>query len=280
MAFGEQEPTAAVLAPPTDEVLAPTEPAAQGTDEAVVADSGAASDALDLDTEAGLAAALERSALLRGRLEKAQNDGFQNGRQNRDAELRRDEGTAERAQAYHEWLTSQVEAGYDPAEIAKQTPLFVKANQDTTRSELGKAWVEASLGHFGEQEQEVIRGVMDTLTDPTMIGDLASKTWEAAASKVRQAAVANLSLDQIPKTSTLHTEIQALVDAKLTAELAAREIEATRQPTAPRANGSAPGSVGMTTNQARLMTPEAAAQLPDAEYAEWKRMFFAASATG
>lgn len=280
MAFGEQEPTAAVMAPPTDEVLAPTDEAALGTDEAVVADSGAASEALDLDTESGLAAALERSALLRGRLEKAQNDGFQNGRQNRDAELRRDEGTAERAQAYHQWLLEQVNAGYDPDEIAKQTPLFVKANQDTTRSELGKAWVEASLGHFGEQEQEVIRGVMDTLTDPTMIGDLASKTWEAAASKVRQAAVSNLSLDQIPKTSTLHTEIQALVDGKVTAELEARETEAARLAIGPRANGSAPGSVGMTTNQARLMTPEQASQLPEAEYVEWKRMFFAASATG
>ena len=282
MAFGDPEPTAAVIADPTDEGMTPTAEAASDPGEADPVDGGAASDiqTYDLDSETGLAAAIERSALLRGRLAKQQDDGFQNGRQNRDAELRREQGSVERAQGYHQWLVDQLEQGADPAEVAKQTPLYVKANQDTTRSELGKAWVEATLGHFGEQEQEVIRGVLTSFDgNPESVGDLASKTWEAAATKVRVATVAGLSLDQIPKESALHTEIQALVDGKVTAELAAREIEATRQDAPPRVNGSAPGSVGMTSTTARAMTTDQAANLPDEQYREWQRLIATSNAT-
>jgi len=128
------EPTAAVVAPPTDEgQLPPTgEPAAIAPGEAAVSDAqGAASatPAFDLSTEEGWLEAAAYYEAGRKVLDKRQNDGFQNGRQNRDAELRRDQGTLSRATETAQWAYQQAMNGVPIEEIAKAIVPHVSANE-------------------------------------------------------------------------------------------------------------------------------------------------------
>ena len=67
-----------------------------------VAESKSTFDPGLLDSDEGILKAAELYPNLKGLLEKQRKDGENIGRQRREAELRRDQGSVERAQAYHE----------------------------------------------------------------------------------------------------------------------------------------------------------------------------------
>ena len=188
-----------------------------------------------LNSDDGILQVAEKYPNLKGLLEKAKLDGENTGRQRREAELRRDQGSIERAQAYHEWLLTQIrEYGDIPPDLAKQTPLMVKANEDYVRAELGKAWVETTLGHFGESEAGIIRSLTDSMkSDPDSLADLAAKTWDAAANNIRKSALVDLSLSDIPSGSKLHQEITARIQSELTSELGAQRASGARRENPP-----------------------------------------------
>ena len=208
--------------------------AVAGSNEAV-ADGGSTFDPSLLESDEGILQVAEQFPNLKGLLEKQRKDGENIGRQRREAELRRDQGSVERAQAYHEHLIKQIEeTGYVPPELAKQTPLMVKANEDWVKTELSKAWVETTLGHFGEAEAGVIRSILDQMeSNPDGLVDLASKTWEAAANSVKRQALSNLTLNDIPKESPIHQEINERVRKEIETEMNARNLQNSRKETAP-----------------------------------------------
>lgn len=287
MAWEVQEPTVIAPVEPTGEEQEPTADAAvPGTGEAASTGDEAASSptTFDLSTEAGIAAAIEQSDLLRQRLAKQQNDGFQNGRQNRDAELRREQGSNERAQAHHKWLIDQLNEGADPEELAKQTPLYVKANEDFQRVALSRAFVTATLNHFGESampdELETALSALESQGDVAAIQGIASTAVQRVADKSKADTISTLKLADVPADAPLHAEIMALAHSLQQEEAAAQGIAAKQAAATnpPNVRGSAPGSVGMTTEQARALTPAQAANLSETEYEEWKRVFFVASA--
>lgn len=172
--------------------------------------------------------------------------------------IRREQGSNERAQQYHAWLTEQIESGKSAEEIAKQTPTFVKANQDYVTAETARAWVETALPHFGVQEQEVLNSVLEGFIesgDVEGLKELAGKTWNAAAAKVKQSAVSDLSLSDIPADSKLHQDVQAHIQSEVEKELAAREKERVETPENPprTPSGGAPAGIDNLDS----MTPEA-----------------------
>lgn len=187
--------------------------------------------------------------------------------------IRREQGSVDRAQQYHAWLTEQLEAGKSAEEIAKQTPTFVKANQDFLTTELAKAWVEAALPLYGVPEQEVIASVLEGFVengDVNGLGELAKKTWDAAHAKAKQSAVYDIkTLDEIPADAPLRAALREHVQSEVEKELKAREVEQVETPENPprTPQGSVPAGIERYLN----MGAREAASLPEAEYREWQR---------
>jgi hypothetical protein len=200
-----------------------------------VAESKSTFDPSLLESDEGILKVAEQFPNLRGLLEKQRKDGENIGRQRREAELRRDQGSVERAQAYHEYLIKQIEeTGYVPQDLIKQTPLMVKANEDYIKTEMSKAWVEATLGHFGESEAGVIRSILDQMeNNPDGMVDLASKTWEAASSSVKRQMLSSLTLNDVPKEAPIYQEINERVRKEIETETNARNLQSNRRESTP-----------------------------------------------
>jgi hypothetical protein len=208
--------------------------AVAGSNEAV-ADGGSTFDPSLLESDEGILKIAEQYPNLKGLLEKQRKDGENIGRQRLESELRKDMGSVARAQAYHENLLRKIEeTGYIPPELARQTPLMVKANEDWVKSQLSKAWVEATLANFGESEAGVIRSILDSMEEnPDGMVDIASKTWEAAAKAVKAKHLTDLSLEEIPQDSKLHKQISEKVQKEIETEMNARNVQGNRRTNAP-----------------------------------------------
>jgi hypothetical protein len=188
--------------------------------------------------------------------------------------IRREQGSNDRAQAYHTWLTEQIDSGKSAEEIAKQTPTFVKANEEFVTAQLGSAWAKATLDHFDVQDREVLNTVIDGYVESGNVEDmnaLAGKLWEAAKSKVEQSAVLNIeSVEDVPKDSKLYASMRKWHEEELGKEIAAREAEArgtTENP--PR---TPQGSVPAGSERYIDMPAREASALPDEEYKAWQRV--------
>lgn len=208
--------------------------AVAGSNEAV-ADGGSTFDPSLLESDEGILKIADKYPNLKGLLEKQRKDGENIGRQRLESELRKDMGSIARAQAYHENLIKKIEeTGYIPPELIRQTPLMVKANEDWVKSQLSKAWVEATLNNFGESEAGVIRSILDSMEEnPDGMVDIASKTWEAAAKTVKAKTLTDLSLDEVPQDSKLYKQIAEKVQKELETELNARNLQGNRRTNAP-----------------------------------------------
>lgn len=279
----EAEPTIEVSTEPTVE---PT--AAPETTEAAPAADGAASEtpAFDLTTEEGVIAAAAHVDALRKVLDKRQNDGFQAGKLNRDAELRRDMAATERVEGFAREALERhgVELTADDTNLLRT---LTKANEDYARIGMARGYVNATLQYLGEaampQELEAAIAALEATGDVKAIEGIASSAVQRVADTSRTQALDRLTtdaLDALPATHVIAQYINQRIAEGVTEELTAKATEQAQagRTNPPRVSGAVPGSGGMTAEQARAMTPEQAANLPPEQYAEWRRLFFAASA--
>lgn len=216
----------------------------------------------DLSTDAGILAALEANPNLKGFLTKREADAANTARQRRDAELRRDQGANERAQQYHSWLVSELEKGSDPKELARQTPTWVKANEDHTRSEL----MRALLTQAGELD-DTAKGLADTLEGtPDELTKVAQVALDAAIKRARQEAVAGISYDALPDAHPLRSYLRDQIAAGVKAELEAQakeQVIAQTSPNPPAVIGSTPAPPANTPYW--QLSPEERAAMSPAE---------------
>jgi hypothetical protein len=234
----------------------------------------------DLSTDDGIRAAAESNPALKGYFDKLQADAANTARQQRDNELRRESGTAEQARRYNESVIQRLRNGEDPDVIARETPLWVKANEDTTRAELYSQIATHAASLLPPAEAAVVKTLAESVQGkPEEMQQVAQTALNAVAAHSQARALDDFDPDTIDKNSPTWARLQTWKERELTSE---REAAAIAQQQAgrtnpPNASGTGPGSLGMTAEQARTMTPEQAAALPDAEFAEWKRLFFASA---
>lgn len=197
---------------------------------------------VDLSSDDGIKAAADAHPTLRGYFEKLQADAANAARQRRDAELRRDQGTSDRATAYHQWVVDQLNNGADPAELARQTPLYVKANFDTNRYELSRRLLDAASEGLSETEAAPLKALADALEDgdPEGMQKVAQAALSASLAKVRAEAKAEAE-----------AEANARWEARLEADrkAAALEAEIATRTNAPNARGVPPAAGGPVTWQ-------------------------------
>lgn len=214
----------------------------------------------DFGSDDGIRAAIEANPNLAGYLQRQQADAANTARQRRDAELRREQGTVENATAYHRWLAEQYQNGADLEQIGRQTPLYVKANQDTTRVEYARNFLQGAA----DAGDETAKGLLETLTgDPEEAVRVAQIALNSMVTRARS-----------EERAAAEAEIEAKWQAKYEADKAADTLEAqiATRSNPPNVAGAAPGSLGMTTQTAMSMTADQAARLSDDAFAEWKKL--------
>ena len=189
----------------------------------------------DLTTDAGIRAAAEANPTLRGYFEKLQADAANAARQRRDSELRREQGTIERANAYHRQVIDALAAGTDPEEIARQTPFFVKANHDFARIELSRNLLDHAQTMLEPGEAAALKAMAEALSPDDADGftNVAQAAINAVVAKGKAIAAAEAKADA-----------DRTWQARLEAEVRAARVEqeaATRQ-NPPTVTGSGPAA--------------------------------------
>ncbi len=286
MAWDDLAPTHIAEAPPTDEGDAPTtEVAALEPGEAAASGDGAAPENLDLDSEAGLQAAIERSAVLRQALDRRQNDGFQAGKLNRDAELRRDQAASGRVEQFAQLALERLGVEVTP-EDQSLLKVLTAANEGSARIGMARGYVNATLNYLGESampaELETALASLEATGDVKAIEGIASTAVQRVADHAKQSALASITEDELgklPADHPLERYIQKRIADGTSEELRAQATEQAQagRTNAPRVVTNGPGGGGMTPEIARGMSPADAAKLSEPEYAEWRRLFFAAT---
>ena len=288
MAWDDLAPTDTVDAPPTNEGDAPTtKVAVLEPDEAAAASGEAVAEAqgFDLSTEEGVLAAAASADALRKVLDKRQNDGFQAGKLNRDAELRRDQAATSRVEEFARLSLERFGVEVTP-EDQNLLRTLTAANEGSARIGMARGYVNATLNYLGESampaELETALASLEATGDVKAIEGIASTAVQRVAEHAKQGALASLTEDdlgKLPADHPVNRYIQQRIADGTTEELKAQALEqaTTTRTNAPRVATKGPGSGGMTAETARAMSPAEAANLPDSEYAEWKRLFFAAT---
>lgn len=198
----------------------------------------------DLSTIEGIRRASEANPMLKAWRE----EGFEAGRQRREAELRRDQGTVERAQAYHRSYVQRLAAGEDPEVLARETPLYVKANEDTARAELMRSLVQQAITLADEPGGAMLRTLAEEIEGkPEELQRVAQATLETALARARQEAIDNLDPETLPKDHKLRRWLDDQKQHEVETELNAREIAAKQPVNAPRTPSGTPSADGLIT---------------------------------
>lgn len=198
----------------------------------------------DLATPDGIKAAVEASPALRNHLERERLAAENTGRQKRETELRRDQGSIERAGQIQAQLLAKYGVELD-AEDTKAMPLFVSANETYVRAELSRQLLQQASGYLGEAEGAALLAIAEGLEGkPEELTNVAQQALNAAVTKARADSVAGLTLGTVPATAPLFAEINARVEAAVIAELAARDLSDKQadRTNAPQVPVGAPGT--------------------------------------
>lgn len=234
---------------------------------------GAATNAAQFkfDTDEDVAQALESIPQLRARLEaerrKAQDDGFNAGRQRRDKELRLERGNEDVARAWQQAVLRDHGVELDES-VLREAPLWVQANREAERATYWRTNTEAVLDAFGVGERDQITTLMDGFDgNAEQMEQLARQVIDTAVARTSAQRIAGLTLADIPETSTLHGDLRKHIEAEVAKEIEARaqEAKASSAPPPPR---TPTGAAATTRTQAdyAAMSPAEIAALPDGEY--------------
>ena len=183
----------------------------------------------DLSTDDGIRSAIEANQTLAGYIARQQADAANTARQRRDAEIRREQGTVEVAQAHTRWLAEQIANGADPDELGRQVPHYVKANADTIRAEYGKAILQQAA----ERGDETVKQLLENLSgNPDDVVKVAQAAYDATIARARSEAIAETE-------ARLRAEFNAKAEADQKAAALEQQLAGRTNP--PNVRGGAGG---------------------------------------
>lgn len=172
-------------------------------------------------------------------------------------EMRRERGTLESIKAHNAEVARRIALGEDPEEVAKETPLYVKANAENIQIEMYKT--------LFEKAKELDEDSVSALTPFTEQEGLNAEQWQGLAQAAMN-AVANKSLktgkseaflteslDDIPKDSPLWRAIDAHLTKEREAEMTAENLTAARKPDPPVVPSGAVVAGGKTATEIAAM---------------------------
>lgn len=199
----------------------------------------------DLNSVDGIRAASEQSDAMKNYLEKMRLDTVNAERQRIQNEMRREQGSVDKANAYHQYLVNQLNDGVDIEELRKQTPLYVAANEGWLRTGMYQTLAEEAIAMADEDQREFMRGVLSNAMDANDVRVIATESLNALKQKTKREHLAELDLDTLLETPKFKEWLDDQVSKRISEEASAQKTQSTRRVNAPNIPiGSAP-SVGI-----------------------------------
>lgn len=265
-----QEQTTATQTEQTADVASEqTQVAVAGGNEGAVAtgDGAVPEPVVSFSSEEDLRKFLEGNDLARGFLEKTKKDGFEAGRQNREAELRRQAATDEVIADRLKNVALQL--GIDPDdELLKRTVTAFHEPADRRRAVSQRLLdIEAAKQTLTPEQQALVdMRVKDAGDDVDQLNKITGDLWLFTQTAAQAAGVQGLtSWEQLPEGHPLLKDFETRVAAEVEKELAARNREANAIDPGPRTSGVAGSTAPLTAESIRTMSRDELMRFPKEE---------------
>ncbi len=216
--------------------------------------------AIDYSTVEGLRKATETNDALRNLLTKERLDAEKRGRDAYEKELRLQNGSAESVSKYHQTYIDRLNAGEDPAVLAKETPAFVQANAEWALVQTLTALVQPAFEGLSDEQKDILRADIEAAPqDSAKMTAVAEKTLAALQARIvrttRESLDPEAEYNENPKFKEW---ADARVAKELETELTAQRTEQAARPGAPAMPvGTTPDASGdLVDNYMNMPEPE------------------------
>jgi NADH dehydrogenase/NADH:ubiquinone oxidoreductase subunit G len=236
---------------PTDQVAeAPVpEEEVQPVPDAEPAPVPETSTAFDLSSADSVREAAEKAEALKNYLEKVKLDTANAERQRIQNEMRREQGSVERAQAYHQWLIDQIENGADPEELKKQTPLYVTANAGWAQAQVLRELAGQAIEMASPEVKATLQQSLDDADSPEAVQRIASRVIQAVVDKNSADVLSNLDFNNLQEHPRFSEWLTSQVKARMEEEMKAQETQSKSRPQAPAVPSGTASTGGISAEQ-------------------------------
>lgn len=203
----------------------------------------------DINTPEGVAKAAERSEALRNYLEKVRLDTANAERVRYQNELRREQGTSERAAAYHQSVIDRLLAGENPEALKREIPVYVAANQGWAQAQVVADLLEQAVQFANDDQKKEIQGILSEADSPGAITKAAEKAVEFMLSSHADQTLANLDFNNLKEHPRFGEWLTNEVKARMEEEMKAQETQSKSRPQAPAVPSGAASTGGISAEQ-------------------------------
>ncbi len=216
--------------------------------------------AFDYSTVDGIREAAKANKALQDYLTKERIDAEKRGADKRDKDLRLQSGSAESVTKYHQTYIDRLNAGEDPAVLAKETPAFVQANAEWALVQTLTALVQPAFEGLSDEQKDILRADIEAAPqDSAKMTAVAEKTLAALQARIvrttRESLDPEAEYNENPKFKEW---ADARVAKELETELTAQRTEQAARPGAPAMPvGTTPDASGdLVDNYMNMPEPE------------------------
>lgn len=188
----------------------------------------------DLSSVDSVREAAEKAEALKNYLEKVKLDAANAERQRVQNEMRREQGTTERAQQYHQWLVDQLESGADPEALKKEIPLYVTANAGWAQAQVLTQLAQQAIEMAAPETKSALQALLDRADSPEAITEATGHILNAVTEKSKTDMLSSLDFDALKEHPRFGDWLTSQVKAKMEEEMSAQKTQASARPNAPK----------------------------------------------
>lgn len=188
----------------------------------------------DLSSVDSVREAAEKAEALKNYLEKVKLDAANAERQRVQNEMRREQGTTERAQQYHQWLIDQLENGVDPESLKREIPLYVNANAGWAQAQILNQLAQQAIEMAAPETKSALQALLDRVDSFEAITEATGHILNAVTEKSKTDMLSSLDFDALKEHPRFGDWLTSQVKAKMEEEMSAQKTQASARPNAPK----------------------------------------------
>jgi len=207
------------------------------------------STAFDLSSFDSVREAAEKAAALKEYLEKVKLDTANAERQRIQSEMRREQGSVDRAQAYHQMLIDRLKKGEDPESLKKEIPLYVAANLGWAQAQVLKELAGQAIDLVPPEKKAEYQEDLDNADTPEAIQRIGSRVLQAMIDGNTANVLGNLDFNNLQEHPRFGEWLTSQVKARMEEEMKAQETQSKSRPQAPAVPSGTASTGGISAEQ-------------------------------
>jgi len=207
------------------------------------------STAFDLSSFDSVREAAEKAAALKEYLEKVKLDTANAERQRIQSEMRREQGSVDRAQAYHQMLIDRLMKGEDPESLKKEIPLYVAANLGWAQAQVLKELAGQAIDLVPPEKKAEYQEDLDNADTPEAIQRIGSRVLQAMIDGNTANVLGNLDFNNLQEHPRFGEWLTSQVKARMEEEMKAQEMQSKSRPQAPAVPSGTASTGGISAEQ-------------------------------